>query len=164
MRYSAFIYSIILILTIFIVTACDNWHNTEEGYMTPPCSTSQSPAGATINCPDGSSSFISNGVVGPAGATGAIGVTGPVGDRGPAGLDGTNGSNGTEITIVQFCPGTPSYPSTFPEIGFVINGGIYAVYSANDGFMTYLPPGLYQSNAIGSSCTFTINADGSVSH
>jgi hypothetical protein len=70
---------------------------------------------------------------------------------GPAGL------NGTPITIVQFCPGvTPAYPTTFPEVGLCINEQIYAVYSANDGFLTEIPTGTYTSTAIGSACNFVV--------
>jgi hypothetical protein len=79
--------------------------------------------------------------------------------NGVNGSNGTNGSNGvdlTPVTIVQFCPGTFSYPSTFPEIGLCIGNKMYGVYSANDGFMAYLPPGGYNSNGINSSCSFTI--------
>lgn len=61
------------------------------------------------------------------------------------------------ITPVQFCPNvTPTYPTTFPEVAFCIQGNLYAVYSANDGFLTLIPPGVYSSNAVGSSCTFTV--------
>ena len=79
---------------------------------------------------------------------------------------GTNGAPGPQgnpgglnVTTVQFCPGTPAYPSTFPEVGFCIQGNIYAVYSANDGFLTEVIPGAYTSNAIGSSCNFTVLAN-----
>lgn len=70
-------------------------------------------------------------------------------------LESANG-----ITPVQFCPNvTPTYPTTFPEVGFCIQGNLYAVYSANDGFLSLIPPGTYVSNAIGSACTFTVLAD-----
>lgn len=72
------------------------------------------------------------------------------GDPGPRGMDGTI------ITSVQLCPGTTTYPSTFVEVAFCINNSLYAVYSANNGFLTYLPPGTYSSNAIGSACSFTV--------
>jgi hypothetical protein len=99
---------------------------------------------------------------GPRGDHGDLGSTGVpgqsiVGPTGPAGSNGLNGADGTQITVVQFCKGVaPSYPSTFPESGLCINGNLYGVYSANDGFLAYLPPGAYNSNAIGSSCNFTI--------
>lgn len=65
-----------------------------------------------------------------------------------------------DLTPIQLCTGAvPSYPSTFPEYAFCINNNLYAVYSANDGFLTILPPGSYHSNAIGSSCTFTVLAN-----
>jgi hypothetical protein len=66
---------------------------------------------------------------------------------------------GTVITIVQFCPGDTNYPSEFDEIGFCINNNIYAVYSVNDGFLSLVPPGVYSSNGIDASCTFTITAN-----
>ena len=82
------------------------------------------------------------------------------GQNGTNGIDGSAGpagANGSSVTVVRFClGGPPVYPSTFPETGLCINNAIYAVYSANDGFLTELPPGLYTSDAIGSSCTFTV--------
>lgn len=78
--------------------------------------------------------------------------------------DGTsyNLTTGASIQVLQFCPGTTTYPGNFQEVGFVIGGRVYAVYSANNGFLTYLPPGVYASNAIGNSCTFTLNPDNTV--
>lgn len=93
------------------------------------------------------------------GKTGAQGNIGPMGPSGNPGLQGPAGINGTVITLIQFCPGTPSYPSTFPEVGMCINNQIYAVYSANDGFLTLIPPGTYNSNAIGSTCSFQVLPD-----
>lgn len=61
------------------------------------------------------------------------------------------------LAIVKFCAESTSYPSTFPEVGFCIEGQLYAVYSANDGFLTLIPPGQYRSNAIGSACNFTVS-------
>jgi Collagen triple helix repeat (20 copies) len=108
------------------------------------------------------------GAVGQTGATGSTGAAGAngqsiVGPQGPAGINGTNGTNGTNatpVTVVQFCPNdTPTYPSTFPEYGICLSGQLYGVYSANGGFLALLPPGQYISNAIGSTCTFTIQAN-----
>lgn len=73
--------------------------------------------------------------------------------------DGTTAliTNGFTFQSIQFCPGvTPSYPTTFPEVGFCINNVLYAVYSANNGFLTVIPTGYYNSNAIGSACSFTV--------
>jgi hypothetical protein len=69
---------------------------------------------------------------------------------------GRDGANGTQVTIVQFCKGTTEYPSTFEELGFCIDNKIYAVYSANNGFLTEVPVGGYSSNAVGSNCVFTV--------
>ena len=81
---------------------------------------------------------------------------GPQGPRGEQGIPGVNGSPAQIISSVQFCPGVSNYPSTFPEIGFCIDNNLYAVYSANDGFLTLIPPGYYHSNAIGSNCNFMV--------
>ncbi len=89
------------------------------------------------------------------GYDGYQGSTGLPGKDGQS-VTGPAGSDGTTVTPVQFCPGTPSYPSTFIESGLCINGKIYAVFSSNDGFLTYIPPGGYSSNAINSRCNFTV--------
>jgi len=100
------------------------------------------PNGASlIQCPDGSQSLVLNGANGTNGTAGA------------------SGTNGTVITPVQFCPGTGSYPSTFPEVAFCINNNLYAVYSENDSFLTEILPGTWRSDGINSSCIFTVAAD-----
>lgn len=98
------------------------------------------------------------------GEQGAAGNTGATGDNGQNGANGSNGTNGSSVVPIQFCPGQSSYPSNFPESGLIINGVIYGVYSLNNGFLAQLPPGQYASNVIGSSCTFTINPDNTISH
>lgn len=90
------------------------------------------------------------GEQGPQGPSGAPGAVGATGNTGPA------GQNGSTITLVQLCPGTPTYPTTFIEFAFCVNNNLYAVYSANDGFETILPPGEYESNGIGSRCDFQV--------
>lgn len=111
-----------------------------------------------------------DGVNGAVGHQGDVGPTGPVGGRGPTGDDGLqgipglDGADGTQITIVKFCPGVTVYPTKFVEIGWCIEGSVYGTYSQNGGFSTLLPPGAYTSNAIGSSCSFTILANCGISH
>lgn len=87
------------------------------------------------------------------GDQGDVGLTGSVGQKGDQGIPG---QNPTPVTWLQFCPGTTVYPSTFIEGGFCINGNVYAVYSANNGFLTFLPPGTYNSNAFNSVCSFIL--------
>lgn len=81
------------------------------------------------------------------------GPQGPQGVAGPAGP--ASGFTGT----VQLCPGAPTYPSVFPEVGLCINNELYGVYSINDGVLVKLPPGRYSSNSLGSRCSFTIYAN-----
>lgn len=92
-----------------------------------------------ISCPNGTSSLVLNG---------------------SNGSNGINGIPGTVVTPIRFCVNsTPSYPGTFAENGFCIDHKLYAVYSANGGFMAEIPPGVYSSNGINSSCTFTVGND-----
>lgn len=96
-----------------------------------------------------------NGFVIIPGPPGAAGVNGT---NGAAGLNGTNGLDATPVTLVQLCPGTTTYPSVFVEQALCIGSKLYAVYSANNGFLVELVPGAYGSNAVGSQCNFTVSA------
>lgn len=98
-------------------------------------------------------------IPGPMGPTGANGAAGPAGDTGGVGPQGAPGQSGTDaesVTVVQLCSGAPTYGSVYPEVAFCIQGRLYATYSANGGFSTYLSPGSYNSNAVGSSCSFAV--------
>lgn len=102
-------------------------------------------SGALITCPD-STAFISNG---------------------KDGRDGEDGTDATPVTIVQFCPTVNgSYISgNFPEKGFIINGRVYGVYSANGkASLAELYPGRYQTTAPGINCSFTVNNNGTISN
>lgn len=93
---------------------------------------------------------------GDPGSAGAPGAQGPAGDRGPT---GEPGQDATGVSVVALCPGSTVYPSTFVEVAFCIDGRLYGTYSANGGFSTELVPGAYLSNAIGSSCNFSVLAN-----
>lgn len=142
----------LLVAALLTLSACQTGRTGATGPVGPQgvegapgenCSVATVPAndvapngGSLITCPDGSQSLVLNG------ATGATGA---------------NGTPGTVITAIQFCGGvTGSYPSTFPEVGFCINNNIYAVYSANGGFLTEVLPGTWSSDGINASCTFTV--------
>ena len=133
----------LLTISLIMLTACSS----STTFHSENCTVTALSNGSLIACPDGTSQVISNGIDGQQGIQGQTGNTGP---QGPSGL------NGTTITSIQFCPGINTYPSTFPEVGFCINNQIYAVYSANDGFLSLMQPGAYSSNGINSSCNFTI--------
>jgi hypothetical protein len=97
------------------------------------------------------------GPEGPPGLNGEVGAVGPQGPQGQQGAQGPAGLDGTQITPVKFCSEAASYPTTFPEYGLCINGGLYAVYSEKGGFLALIPNGTYRSNAVGSVCNFTVN-------
>ncbi len=115
-----------------------------DGNPGTSCTVSSVPAngaaptgGALIACPDGTQSLV---------------------------LNGTPGVNGTVITPVPLCPGVTTYPSVFIEVAFCIQSRLYAVYSANSGFLTEIVPGAYTSSAIGSRCDLTVSANCAVSN
>jgi hypothetical protein len=99
------------------------------------------------------------GATGPSGSNGTNGQQGNTGAAGPQGAQGSPGIDGTSVTVVKFCPGVTTYPSTFVEVGFCIGGKLYGTYSANDGFSSELPPGSYGSKGINASCNFVIAAN-----
>lgn len=113
--------------------------------------------------------YIANGAQGATGNSGTngqdgVGLVGPAGPQGDAGVDGQDGIDTTPIIVVNLCPGVTTYPSIFIETALCISGNLYGVYSANGGFLTYLAPGNWSSNAIGSACSLTIGPNCTVSH
>lgn len=106
------------------------------------------------------------GPMGPPGQSivGPQGATGTTGSPGPQGSPGVNGTDGTSPSIVQFCAGTTTYPSTFCEIGFCFNNVLYATYSVNDGFSTEIAAGDYSSAGVNCSCNFTVTEGCSIAN
>lgn len=106
--------------------------------------------------------------VGPAdgidGIQGPTGTVGPQGPTGNTGATGPSGINATPVTVVPLCPGAPSYPAVFVEDALCINKKLYGVYSANGGFLTYLPEGAYTSAGIGAACNLTVGPNCTITH
>ncbi len=92
------------------------------------------------------------------GSSGTVETSAPVvGPQGPQGPAGSNGTDGSTVTPTQLCENpVTTYPSTFAEIAFCIDGTLYAVYSANGGFLVPLLNGNYSSDGINASCDFTV--------
>lgn len=123
---------------------------------TPPCTTVQETNGVQINCPDGTNSFVSNGAIGAQGSAGSVGATGSTG------ASGTNGSNGTDappVTMVQFCSSyTTTYPSSFPEWGFCVQGHLFATYyDGSNAWTAEIVPGTYNSTSTSAPCSFVVS-------
>lgn len=161
-KYALLIVFLLLLTVLLTACQCPRGATGLTGATIPvysaPASLLQCPTGGTVVTVGSSISVICNGGQGPAGVPGQDGGVGPTGPQGSPGIDTT------PISIVQFCPGVTVYPSAFLEIGLIIDGKLYAVYSANNGFLTQIPPGNYSSNAIGSACNFTVNLDLTISH
>jgi hypothetical protein len=148
------------IIAMLLVVGC-GYESTFRASAPLVCSVEEVVGGSLIVCPGGTSQFVSNGSDGVDGLNGQDGVDGQDGQDGEDGEDGEDGADGTVVTVHQFCPAShvPSYPSTFPEVGMCIGNKMYGVYSANGGFLVFMPPGTYSSNGINSSCTFTLQAN-----
>lgn len=116
------------------------------------CSLIQVPAGTSIHCTDGTDAFIPTP------------QNGHDGSNGQDGHNGVDGVDATPVTVVQLCPGVTTYPSVFVEVALCISNKLYAVYSAKNGFLVYLPPGVYHSDAIGSACNLTVHENCQVSN
>ena len=135
-----------------------------------PCTAVAALGGAQVTCPDGTSVFVPNGASGAPGQDGVDGTQGTPGQAGqngatgPTGANGANGADAIPVTSVKLCPGESTYPSAFVEYALCLEGRLFAVYSANGGFLALLPPGNYSSNAIGSSCSLTVGPNCQVTH
>lgn len=75
-----------------------------------------------------------------------------------------DGVNATPVSIINLCPGTTTYPTTFIEVALCIDNNLWGVYSYSNGFLTELPPGDYMSNAVGSNCNFHVGVGCVVLH
>jgi len=83
--------------------------------------------------------------------------------NGAVGATGAAGQDITLVTVVPLCPGVSNY-GVFVEVALQIGDKLYAVYSQNGGFLTYLAPGNYTSDGIGAACNLTVNPDGTITH
>jgi hypothetical protein len=167
MTYTVAVYCILALMIILgLILGCQQLKglpgqngldgNTPKISTVPATLTECPTGGVEITIDDLSTSVICDGLEGGQGPTGPQGITG---------LPGTPGAPAPQIQIIQFCPDAdPEYPTTFPEIGLRIYGQLYAVYSALGGYLFHVLPGYYASNAIGSSCSFTVNPDGTVTN
>jgi hypothetical protein len=166
MKQCTLVFFILLVLTIATLPGCAKVAGPAGANAAPtvvteqPASPEQCPnGGVQVNIGD-TQSVICNGANGAPGATGSTGAAGATGPQGQPGQNGINGTNATPVTTIQFCPGvTPTYPSNFPEYGICLSGNLYAVYSANGGFLALIPPGVYSSDGINASCDFTVRAN-----
>jgi hypothetical protein len=155
------VFFILVVMSVFLLTGCGKpGSQGATGSVGTPgqaATITESPATA-LECPTGGIDLtvtqnattavysVCNGIAGQS-------IVGPTGPQGAPGTDLT------PINVVQFCPGTTNYANEFNEVGYCIAGNLYAVYSANDGFMSEIPPGNYTSDGIGSSCNFTVLAN-----
>lgn len=123
--------------TLFLVLGMVACGRTELVQKPVPCTTVQVASGVQINCPDGTNSFVSNGV------------------DGSPGIPGLNGDN---VSMVQFCTGfATSYPSTFPEFGMCIQDKLYGTYwDGINSWTSEIVPGTYMSTSTSAPCNFVV--------
>ena len=74
-------------------------------------------------------------------------------------------ANAPNISVVQFCSGTTTYPTSFPEQGLCINNDLYAVYwDGHNAWLTEVAPGHYSSTSSNVPCTFDVLNNCTISH
>lgn len=145
-----------ILLILFLVNAfgCARGKQGVSGSTGKPgtyCGVTSVAGGTLFTCTDGTSQFVANP------------TNGTDGHDGHDGNDGQDGSDAS-IGIVSLCSAVTQYPIVFTEVAFCIGNNLYAVYSENDGFLTYVPPGNYSSHGHNSSCSFTVQSNCVVSH
>lgn len=72
-----------LIVCMLLIISCGSGSPSVTYSPPPSCTVTNDSTGATIKCPDGSTSFVPNGSQGPTGATGSPGIQGPPGPTSP---------------------------------------------------------------------------------
>ncbi len=127
-----FLSSVLLVLSMFVViSSCGRLH--PHSQAAAPCTVSSNSLGSYINCPDGSSTFVANGI---------------------------DGSDGLDGSVVEFVDPCPAIVVAHPELLMKIDNILYAVYASGTKIhLTKLGPGNYATTD-GRFCYFTINANG----
>lgn len=156
--FSLFLFVFVSFLVLLFLSACGNQELTvtQKG-----CYISKVDGGVMITCSNGTTAAVLNGTNGVDGQDGLKGDKGDTGETGAKGDQGIQGIAGTSVSIVQFCPGYAA--TSFPEVGFKINGKIYCeYYSPPSSGLVYLPPGNYRSTQTSAPCNFSIDSNGNV--
>lgn len=150
-------WTVTLMAVITLLAGCGRAKMTVNNNGAVPVSIS--PANAS-QCPHGGS-YVRVGSRSYVSCNGAPGTDGDDGAKGPK---GDKGDSGSSISVIALCPGSTHYPDTFIEQALCIGGKLYGVYSDRGGYLTYLPPGNYSSNAVGSCCNFTVKPECKITH
>lgn len=115
-----------IVVCILFIAGCTNGSDGKNGVN---CHVTSTTNGAVINCTDGTSTTITNGLQGPSGNTGPQGVVGgdgakgDTGNSGATGLQGAPGSNGVNGHNVAFNQ-ISADASTCTAGGSIINMGV----------------------------------------
>lgn len=163
-RFMMIVFTTLFIVVFLTISGCkgrQGLRGPAVSILTAPATLQQCPTGGMQISVGPSTIIVCNGAVG---SPGANGVDGSQGVQGMTGLNGSDGIDAIPITVIDLCPGITTYPGVFVEVALCLNDTLYGIYSANDGFLTMLPPGNYLSNAIGSACNLTIGAHCQVTH
>jgi hypothetical protein len=143
----------LFLLTLFLAAcAGPSGHNGQAGSPGGSCTVTQAANGVVISCADGSNAVIYNG------------ADGKDGQDGQDGRDLLPGAYSV-VNLVDFCGDAPGVND---EVGLVLGNGKILVLFVSGGagsmhFLTLLNPGNYVTTD-GTSCHFTVNADGTISY
>ena len=134
--------TILFVVGLLVLVACGHRHvNVYQNINGSSCSTSQTPEGAKVECTDGTSAVITNGLDGL---------------NGSDGVDGTNGTNSI-VNIIDPC-GDGNGPD---EILLVLDNGQVVAWYSNLGLTVLQPNELYQTTDT-QRCKFRVDMNGNV--
>jgi len=134
--FAILIIPIVAGITIGILLAgCGDPITKGQDYYSDPkksCTVSQTEAVVTISCPDETKAII------------------PL----PANVPPVNSPM---VTTVQLCPGTTSYPNSFPEQALCIDNQLFGVFfDGQNAWLSLLAPGNYRSTSTTNPCSFAV--------
>jgi len=115
------------------------------------------------------SGCMQDGLPGQNGEQGNQGSMGEQGIQGPMSPAGTNGTDAYPIYMVKLCPNDNSQFPEYAQAYYNPTTQQYEIYKViwrvkngkTQAYLTLVIPGTY-SNTGGNGCTYTVNADGSI--
>jgi len=133
--FATLVLPVIAGITVGIMLAGCGFHADQTPPSSDPkksCSVSQTEAVVTISCPDETKAII------------------PL----PANVPPVNSPM---VTTVQLCPGTTSYPNSFPEQALCIDNQLFGVFfDGQNAWLSLLAPGNYRSTSTTNPCSFAV--------
>lgn len=76
-----------------------------------------------------------------------------------------NGVDAAQVSMVQLCAGSTTYPTSFPEFGTCVNDQLYGVYwDGHNAWQALIAPGTWNSTSSSVPCSFTVGPNCQVTY